>query len=224
MNTHETTTPETDAAENCIDDLPQFPFVSSNFARRLERERDNYREQADALVDRLGATQVRMIDAERERDSLSDQRDFAQNLIRILERERDEAREALKTGGMLDIIDRAGHERAAAIRERDEALERADTMFAKHVDILDQARRERDEARATCSELVTDSNALTLAQTVVRVTQERDEARAQRDRLAKALGQIADLGQMICMAWEPQSFKATEIATDALATLNQPEP
>lgn len=40
---------------------------------------------------------------------------------RRLERERNEAREALKTGGLLDIIDRAGHERAAAIRERDEA-------------------------------------------------------------------------------------------------------
>jgi hypothetical protein len=35
--------------------------------------------------------------------------------------------------------------------------------------------RERNEARATCSELVTDSNAVTLAQTVVRITQERDE-------------------------------------------------
>jgi flagellar biosynthesis regulator FlaF len=32
-------------------------------------------------------------------------------------------------------------------RELTEARERADTMFAKHVDILDQARRERDEAR-----------------------------------------------------------------------------
>lgn len=42
-------------------------------------------------------------------------------LCRKLERERNEAREALKTGGLLDIIDRAGHERAAAIRERDEA-------------------------------------------------------------------------------------------------------
>lgn len=30
-------------------------------------------------------------------------------------------------------------------RERDEARERADTMFAKHVDILDQTRNERDE-------------------------------------------------------------------------------
>ena len=35
--------------------------------------------------------------------------------------QRDEAREALKTGGMLNIIDRTAHGRAAAIRERDEA-------------------------------------------------------------------------------------------------------
>ena len=33
-------------------------------------------------------------------------------------------------------------------RERNEARERADTMFAKHVDILDQARNERDEWKA----------------------------------------------------------------------------
>jgi hypothetical protein len=52
------------------------------------------------------------------------------DLARRLERElatvteqRDEAREALKTGGMLNIIDRAHHERAAAIRQRDEARE-----------------------------------------------------------------------------------------------------
>ena len=43
------------------------------------------------------------------------------SFCRKLERERDEAREALKTGGMLNIIDRAAHGRAAAIRERDEA-------------------------------------------------------------------------------------------------------
>ena len=33
-------------------------------------------------------------------------------------------------------------------RERDEARERADTMFAKHVDILDQTRNERNEWKA----------------------------------------------------------------------------
>jgi len=32
-------------------------------------------------------------------------------------------------------------------RERDEARERADTMFAKHANILDEARNKRDEAR-----------------------------------------------------------------------------
>lgn len=37
--------------------------------------------------------------------------------------------------------------------------------------------RELAEARATCSELVTDSNAITLAQTIVRITQELAEAR-----------------------------------------------
>ena len=33
-------------------------------------------------------------------------------------------------------------------RERDEAQERADPMFVKHAEILDQARRERDEWKA----------------------------------------------------------------------------
>jgi hypothetical protein len=43
-------------------------FVLADFARKMERERDKYQEQADALVERLGSTQERMIDAERERD------------------------------------------------------------------------------------------------------------------------------------------------------------
>jgi len=38
-------------------------------------------------------------------------------------------------------------------RERDEARERADTMFAKHANILDEARNERDEARLACEAL-----------------------------------------------------------------------
>ena len=51
--------------------------------------------------------------------------------LQDLERERDEAREALKTGGMLNIIDRAAHGRAAAIRERDEAREQRDRLAAE---------------------------------------------------------------------------------------------
>jgi len=94
-----TPTPRTDdQSVRYYDDATgtRIEYVAARFARQIERE---------------------LTQRERERDSLEDQRDFARNLICILE------------------------------RERDEALERADTMFAKHVDILDQARRERDEAR-----------------------------------------------------------------------------
>ena len=59
---------------------------------------------------------------------------------------------------------------------------------------------------------------------IERLEEELSAVTEQRDRLAKALDQIADLGKMVCMAWEPQSFRATEIAINALATLNQPEP
>lgn len=38
-------------------------------------------------------------------------------------------------------------------RERDAARERADTMFAKHAEILDQYRRERDAERALADRL-----------------------------------------------------------------------
>ena len=90
----------------------------------------------------------------------------------------------------------------------------------------DQYKSQRDEARATCSELVTDSDAITLARTVVRVTQERDEARAQRDRLAEALteirksygGMVTDEGCNCCDCEFLRPIDAT------LATLNQPEP
>lgn len=36
----ESPTPETDASEHDINEIPAFPFVSCNFARKLERERD----------------------------------------------------------------------------------------------------------------------------------------------------------------------------------------
>jgi hypothetical protein len=45
------------------------------------------------------------------------------------------------------------------------------------------------------------------------------EAKAQLDRLVEALNKIADLCQMTCMTFETQSFKATEIAIEALAAV-----
>jgi hypothetical protein len=92
-------------------------------------------------------------------------------------------------------------------RERDEAREYADKLVAhkdmvclpKDLEVLREANlglaMELNEARATCSELVTDSNAITLARTAVRITQERDQARRERDEWkAKYIQQNKDLG------------------------------
>jgi len=69
-------TPKTDAKQK-LKDMIGDEYVSVEFSRKLERERDGYQEQADALVDRLGATQERMIDAERERDEAREQLSIA---------------------------------------------------------------------------------------------------------------------------------------------------
>lgn len=66
-------TPETDDATLIALDIEcggKFEAVHVQVSKRLERERDRYQESADALVDRLGATQERMFNAERERDRL----------------------------------------------------------------------------------------------------------------------------------------------------------
>jgi hypothetical protein len=63
-------TPQTDKQATGIIGFYSCETVPANFARNLERELDRYQESADALVDQLGATQERMINAERERDRL----------------------------------------------------------------------------------------------------------------------------------------------------------
>lgn len=69
--------------------------------------------------------------------------------------------------------------------ETDALDENREEVYSSYFLMLNNSRKlecERDEARATCGELVTDSDAVTLAQTVVRFTRERDEA---REELAK---------------------------------------
>ena len=65
-------------------------------------------------------------------------------------------------------------------RERDEARESIvgwENKWKCAVEMAAQAEVERDEAWACCDELVVDSNAITLAKTVMRLERERDEAR-----------------------------------------------
>ena len=78
-------TPDTDAnvwSDSCEGILCKV--VSAEFARRLERERDEAREHLD---------------------NMQDQRDFAMKVIKRLEQERDEAREEIKRlKVILDLI------------------------------------------------------------------------------------------------------------------------
>ena len=57
-----------DARDILLDAMPDANAPTKILAEMIVAERDRYRESADALVDRLGATQERMINAERERD------------------------------------------------------------------------------------------------------------------------------------------------------------
>ena len=68
-------------------------------------------------------------------------------------------------------------------RERNEARQ----AFAIATDQLVQVQSELRQARATCEELITDSNAVTLAATVVRLERERNEAREENARLREIL-------------------------------------
>ena len=69
-------------------------------------------------------------------------------------------------------------------RERDKAAEDATNYYAR----IGELERERDEAWACCDELVVDSNAITLAKTVMRLERERDEAREVLREIAEASG------------------------------------
>jgi hypothetical protein len=98
-------TPETDSAQ-CEGLLRTNPIpiqvVTANFARKLERERDEAR---DALkhIEEYGAEEINSAVELRQKlahalvdlDNMQDQRDIAMKVIKRLERERDEARESL---------------------------------------------------------------------------------------------------------------------------------
>jgi len=95
-------------------------------------------------------------------------------------------------------------------RERDEARKRADTMFAEHVDIIDQALYDRDELRAQLREE---------QQLHIQTLGERDEARQwesqalvariQRDEFSKTLGEVRDI---LCNAMPNENAPTSFIA------------
>ena len=101
------------------EDLSDFQWGDKgwSFANKLERE---------------------LAQLERERNSLEDQRDFARNMIRVLERERDEAREKLeRQADRIRYLEGAtnhatGTPLTVALRERDEAREQRTKAVEKY--------------------------------------------------------------------------------------------
>ena len=124
---------------------------------------------------------------------LADMRDRAL----LAERERDKAQEALKTGGLLDIIDRAGHDRAEAIRERDEARK----WSAMLADACDEIRAQlREEQRLHIQTLNERDEAREALETggllgiLDRAGHDRAEAIRERDELLVGMQIIARKG------------------------------
>jgi hypothetical protein len=154
--------------------------------------------------------------------------DFA----RKLERELNETREALKTGGMLNIIDRAAHERAAAIRERDEA--RAESI--RWMSIAEGRGRTDDEVendtqselaawellREAQAENIGWQNKWQVAVEMAALAQnELATVTAQRDMLAEALQELVESCNSIdSLDFMPASMpEAFEKAQQALQSL-----
>ena len=119
--------------------------IKPSFARELERERDQYQDQADALVEQLGATQERMINAERELAAI---RAIFPKIL-----------DSLKSGFCsetcsIDFLNEIPKEvqlvKERLERERDEArfdLAFRRDLYALQQKQLDEARLERDEWR-----------------------------------------------------------------------------
>jgi hypothetical protein len=150
--------------------------------------------------------QTMAIQHRRERDSLTDQRDFAQNLIRILERERNEAREYADT--------LVAHKDMICLPKDLEVLREANLGLA--MELAEAREGWADEIQKGQADL---RNAETLYNAALA---HRDITIQQRDRLAGALQNLCDsfLGNKSSRDITAQLVEAGE----ALATLNQPEP
>jgi len=96
-------TPETDAAWACFKGYTEPLQDVQYLSRKLERERDEARESLKHITE-YGTEEINAAVELRQKlahsfvdlDNMKDQRDLAMKVIKRLERERDEAREAFK--------------------------------------------------------------------------------------------------------------------------------
>ena len=180
-------TPETDAAqhEGLLRGNPMpTQVVHVNFARKLERERDEVRKDLQEIKE-YGTEEINAAVSLRQKlaqalvdlDNLQDQRDLAMKVIKRLEQERDEA----ITRRMETIMQCELYE-----QERDEAREERNKLtslnesYAACWDEIKDALHESEQGDKTCD-----------LDRVLKAIRERDEARAERDILRlNSLGTI----------------------------------
>jgi hypothetical protein len=165
-------TPETDDQSIIYainDNGYQVPCVDLEFARKLERERDEWRNKFELSVDAVEIA-ARAARAESERDEARQQYDdlATEHMLAVnkLAEERDEARaDAARIADILSGLElRTTEELAKLERERDEALmDRANgdmaTMTINHYERL---IKERDEERELAQQM-SESNQVLMA-------------------------------------------------------------
>lgn len=169
---NERPTPETERVKGALhtnwDDL-------LNHARRLECERDEARE---ALADWENAADH--VEANHPDEVHCSCVPVLRKLLADARKERDEAIADRDIARLSALESDRAHDRMVAelekvYKERDDALSQIVQAECR----AERFCQERDEAWACCDELVVDSNAITLAKTVMRLERERDEARDQ---------------------------------------------
>ena len=158
-------TPETDDVAQ-PSSLLQYETVNANFARKLERERDEAREELkhigeygteeiNAAIDlrqKLASALVERDEALMDRAN-GDIATMTTNHYERLLRERDEARERIERQKLeINRLNGAtnhagGTPLKIALRERDEARDKYDALATEHMLAVNKLCEERDEAR-----------------------------------------------------------------------------
>ena len=186
-------TPETDAENQRI--MESWNTYASDhckmleLAQKLERERDRYQESADALVDRLGVTQERMVNAERERDEWK---------AKYIQQNKDLGCEMMDPNGTIwDYAKKVQRELTVVTKQRDQLEERLRVELGGHpdselwgdagliaatmrcVDALDGVTEQRDYYKLACDKYSEDE----MMNTLQSLKGERDEAREYADKL-----------------------------------------
>ena len=185
-----------DVRDVLLDAMPDANAPTKILAKIIVAERDSNQEQADALVDRLGATQERMINAERERNEWK---------AKHIQQNKDLCCEMMDPNGTIwDYAKKVQRELTVVTKQRDQLEERLRVELGGHPD----------------SELWGDAG---LIAATMRCVDALDTVTEQRDRLAAVLQRIRDgYGGQVAAPDCCEDCEFLIPIDEALQSLNQP--